>query len=144
MTFTLTKRTALLWICRIFIAAALIVAAELYFFYPSRLCLILIGITALLAFTAAVIILPLYFKSYTVTASTASLTVSKGVIIKNTDIMPFARLVFGASYRTPLARLLGLEGVVLRAARGLIIIPELPRENAEYLLGIIGGGKYEE
>ncbi len=143
MTFTLTKRAIRLWICRIFIAAALLILAEGYFFYSTRLFWYIAAATALLTLTAAVI-LPLYLKSYSVTVNNSSLTVSKGLIIKNTDIMPFARLVFGAGYRTPFARLLGLQAVVLRAARGIIIIPELPHEDAQYLLGKISGGSYEE
>lgn len=142
MTFTLPKKTCVLWIIRIFITAAAIVAVSAYFFHRSRLFLYITGATALLAVLASVSVF-FYLKSFIVRSNGKSLSVSKGIIIKNTDIMPFARLVFGAGYRTPLARLLGLEGLVLRAARGFIIIPELNTADAQYILGIIGGEKYE-
>lgn len=142
MTFTLPFKTRILWIIRILAASSVIIAVSRYFPYTSAwFNYIAVAITALAL--VSVIFVFFYLKSYKITSNGGSLAVAKGIFIKNTDIMPFARLVFGAGFRTPLARLMGLEGLVLRAARGFIIVPELNVADSQYILGIIGGEKDE-
>ena len=78
--------------------------------------------------------LPAYVDSFSVTVDGNSVTVNRGVIIRTSRIMPYKRLVFAGGYSTPLARALGLKGVVLRAARADIRIPEMDSAAADRLI----------
>ncbi len=144
MNLSLTLKTQLLWFVRTLIIGAAFVAAECWLLYPSKICGYAAAATAILTVFVGGVALPLFIRSYKISVKKGCLVVTKGIIIRNTDIMPFPRLVFGAGYRTPLARLLKLEGVVLRAARGLIIIPEMKRNDAQYLLNTLSGEQYEK
>ncbi len=85
--------------------------------------------------------LPKYFKSYRIEVSENAIVVKHGVFIETTQLMPFPRLIYAKSHSTPLADRLGLAGVFLRAARGIIIIPELEKADAVYLIQGISGGE---
>ncbi len=134
MTFLLPKRTMLLWQIRIlFIFILLCVAVALFSGY-SLWFLLPAAIIAAIGLLIAFIYIPFYFKSYKITVDENSISISKGIIIKITNIMPFPRLVFAESFTTPLASFFKLKAIMLKAARGWILIPEIDNENAEFLL----------
>ncbi len=134
MTFSLPRKTRVLWQIRIVIAFALICAAVSIFSQFSLWFLLPAAIIATLGLVAAFIYIPFYFKSYTITVDDVSISISKGVFIKTIQIMPFPRLVFAQSFTTPIASFMKLKCVMLKAARSFILIPEIENENADFLL----------
>ncbi len=138
MSFKAPKRTRLLWQCRAAILFLLLIAAIAGFYPLSRW--VLIGAAAVATVGLVVIFwyLPCFFKSCQVEITDESIVISHGVIIKVTSIMPYPRLVYMKMFTTPLSSLFGLRGVTLKAARGIMIIPEMKRSDAEML---VSGGK---
>lgn len=134
MIFSLPSKTRVLWQIRIVIAFALICATVSIFSRFSLWFLLPAAIIATLGLVATFIYIPFYFKSYTITVDDRSISISKGVFIKTTQIMPFPRLVFAQSFTTPVASLMKLKCVMLKAARSFILIPEIDNKNAEFLL----------
>lgn len=134
MTFTLPVKTRILWQLRIVFVFALLCAAVAFFSRYTLWFLLPAAIIATLGLGFAFVYVPFYFKSCKITVSDNSISITKGVIIKTTQIMPFPRLVFAQSFTTPMASLLKLKCVMLKAARGWMLIPEIENANAEYLL----------
>lgn len=134
MTFALPKKTKILWQTRtavVFIILCLAVSFfskyTFWFFLPA-------ATIATLGLIFAFIYIPAYFNSYKITVDENSISVSKGVIIKTIQIMPFPRLVFAQSFTTPLSAFMKMKCVMLKAARGWLLIPEIENADAEYLL----------
>ncbi len=134
MTFTLSKKTRVLWQLRIVFAFALLCAAVAFFSRFTLWFLLPAAIIATIGLVAAFVYIPFYFKSYSIAVDENSISISKGVVIKTTQIMPFPRLVFAQSFTTPIASAMRLKCVVLKAARGWMLIPEIENINADYLL----------
>ncbi len=134
MTFSLPKKTRFLWQIRILMVFVALCAAVSFFSRYSLWFLLPTAIIATLGLIAAFIYVPFYFKSYKITVDENSISISKGLVIRTTNIMPFPRLVFAQSITTPLASLMKLKCVMLKAARGWILIPEIENENADFLL----------
>lgn len=137
--YTLPRKTLLLWCIRIAILAVVLFA----------LCLFLCRFAELFRFVAiaipfifaAVIIfyLPALFKSCKISFVNDAVIVKRGVFIENCHILPFSRMIYAQTLVTPLARLLGLEAITLKAARSRIFIPELEYTDAKSLLEQLGG-----
>ncbi|MBQ8740936.1 MAG: hypothetical protein IJY79_05260 [Clostridia bacterium] len=134
MTFALPKKTQLLWQMRIVFAFALLCAAVAFFSRYTLWFLLPAAIIATLGLGFAFVYMPFYFKSYKITVDENSISITKGVIIKTIQIMPFPRLVFAQSFTTPLSAVMKMKCVMLKAARGWMLIPEIENVNADYLL----------
>ena len=134
MTFHLPKKTRILWQLRIVLAFACVCAAVSFFSRYTLWFLLPAAIIAAMGLVFAFIYVPFYFNSYKITVDDNSISITKGVIIKTTSIMPYPRLVFAQSFTTPLSVMLKMKCVMLKAARGWILIPEIENVNAEYLL----------
>ena len=134
MTFSLPKKTRFLWQVRVIFAFVILCAAVAFFSQFTLWFLLPAAIIAALGLLAAFVYIPFYFKSYTITVDDNSICISKGVIIKTMQIMPFPRLVFAQSFTTPIASAMRLKCVMLKAARGWMLIPEIENVNAQYLL----------
>ena len=134
MTFSLPKKTRVLWQVRIVFAFAFLCAAFAFFSRFTLWFLLPTAIIAAIGLIFSFIYVPFYFRSYKITVDDDSIVISKGVIFKSTDIMPYPRLVFAQSITTPLASFMKLKLVMLKAARGWILIPEIDDDNADYLL----------
>lgn len=134
MTFTLPKKTRFLWQIRILIVFILLCAVVSIFSRFSLWFLLPVAIIATIGLLVAFIYVPFYFKSYKITVDESSISISKGLIVRTTNIMPFPRLIFAESFATPLASLMKMKCVMLKAARGWILIPEIDNKNADYLL----------
>lgn len=85
--------------------------------------------------------LPIYFKNYKIYYSQDSFEIHRGVFFKATLIMPYPRLIYVSAYSSPISRKMGLSGAVLKAARGLIIIPEIEKKDIDMLMKIAAGEK---
>lgn len=134
MTFALPKKTQILWQMRIVFAFALLCAAVAFFSRYTLWFLLPAAIIATLGLGFAFVYVPFYFKSYKITVDENSISITKGVIIKTIQIMPFPRLVFAQSFTTPLSAVMKMKCVMLKAARGWMLIPEIENVNADYLL----------
>ncbi len=134
MTFSLPKKTRILWQIRIFLVFTLLCVSVAFFSRYTVWFLLPAAIIAMLGLIAAFVYIPFYFKSYLITVDTNSISITKGVFIKTTQIMPFPRLVFAQSFTTPMASAMKLKCVMLKAARGWILIPEIESIDAEFML----------
>lgn len=126
----LPKRTLRVWQTRIFMVAIILSAFLSILFSFYIFSAILLIVCAMVSF----IYFPLLYKSYTITISNTYISVEKGVFIKSEKIMPRALLVYAESMSLPLSNALGLSAVILKAARGFCVIPEIEKQTADELL----------
>lgn len=134
MIFNLPSKTRVLWQIRIVFAFAVLCVAVAFFSRYTLWFLVPAAVIATLGLVFAFVYIPFYFNSYKISVDGNSITITKGVIIKTTNIMPYPRLVFAQSFTTPLSSAMKLKLVLLKAARGWIVIPEIEEVNADYLL----------
>ena len=139
MNYTPERKTVLLWQIRAGVAAFLPAALFLLLFGVNTRYLLPCSLFAAVVCATAFAFIPLYFKKYSVFVGENAIVVEKGVLVRTSRIMPFKRLVFAAGYQTPLARIMGLKGVKLRAARADLFIPELEISAANRLIYGISG-----
>lgn len=126
----LPKRTLRVWQIRIFMVAIILSAFLSILFSLYIFSAILLIVCAMLSF----IYFPLLYKSYTITISNTYISVEKGVFIKSEKIMPRALLVYAESMSLPLSNALGLSAVILKAAKGYCVIPEIEKQTADELI----------
>ena len=89
--------------------------------------------------------LPRFIKSSRITVTKGSVIIKRGVLIENTHILPFSRLIHTLTVQTPLAKLLSLNIVLFKAARFRIFVPELSDHDAQSLVAEINSEVgYEE
>lgn len=134
MTFILPKKTRVLWQIRIVLAFALLCAAVALLSRYTIWFLIPAAIIATIGLIWAFIYVPFYFKSYKINVDENAIIITSGIIFKTTNIMPYPRLVFARSFTTPLSSFMKLKCIMLKAARGWILIPEIENINADYIL----------
>ncbi len=140
MTFTLKKKTLRLWQVRTGAVTLIVAAAILIFFGTARYSVISASAVAVLGVAATLVYLPLYYRGWRLTVGDGAVEVESGVIIRVNHIMPNPRMIYTNCYATPLGRLMGLEGLVLKAARGRLFLPELDREQTKKVLDCIMNG----
>lgn len=126
----LPKRTLRVWQTRIFMVAIILSAFLSILFSFYIFSAILLIVCAMVSF----IYFPLLYKSYTITISNTYISVEKGVFIKSEKIMPRALLVYAESMSLPLSNALGLSAVILKAAKGFCVIPEIEKQKADELI----------
>ena len=78
--------------------------------------------------------IPAFFKSYEIKLIGEAIIINYGVFIKVSHIMPYSRLIYAQSFATPLARLMKVSTLTLKAARGWIIIPEIESSAAKEVI----------
>ena len=133
-TKKLPKRTLLLWQIRALIIGVLTASACLVL---SRIFEILSLIALVLSVLVVAIVLaylPAFFKSYEIQLKEDAIIINYGVFIKISHIMPYSRLIYAQSFATPLARLMKVTTLTLKAARSIIIIPEIEYDNANEVI----------
>ena len=131
MTLTLPAGTLRLWQLRVVMLTALVDALIVGFGGVTKVFLIILAVPTLLGAVAVFWYLPRFHKNWRLSTKDNIIEVENGVIIKTVHILPCPRLIYAGSYATPLGRLLGLEGVTLKAARGRLILPEIYKQDAE-------------
>jgi membrane protein YdbS with pleckstrin-like domain len=137
----LPKRTLLLWQIRLLLVGILLAAA----------CLVLSNIFEILSLVALVLFiiivlivlayLPAFFKGYEIQLKEDAIIINYGVFIKVSHIMPYSRLIYAQSFATPLARIMKVATLTLKAARSIIIIPEIEYENAKAVIASLAKEK---
>lgn len=141
MELRLPKKTLTLWKLRINLAMILLFVIFSYFFhdYSWYLPASLVFICFFEAITFWY--LPCLFKNYLIKYIDGAVVVISGVIVKTTHIMPFSRMIYTESLTSPLAKLLGLRAITLKAARSRILIPELPENEVEKFVSALAEGE---
>lgn len=136
----LPKKTMLLWQIRV-LALNIIIIGLCFYFYASYKVLFIAGavITAVCLF-GIVFYVPLFIRSYRIRCTDGAIIIKCGVIIKTTHIMPYSKLIYSQTFTTPLAKLMGLQAVSLKAARIKVTVPELEFETAQQILETLAEG----
>ena len=139
MEFGLGGKTKTLWQIRAGALFLLLSCVFLFFLRYSLFYLIPLLIFAVVGVLAVFWYLPKFFSKYSIFVGENSVVVAKGVFIEVSHIFPLKRLVFAGGYSTPFSRVFGLKGVVLRAVRVNLIIPEIDEKSADELIfGLCG------
>ncbi len=137
----LPKKTLTLWKLRVTIFTLAFCGAFSYFchgfpwFLPSLIVLICLYEAAVLWY------LPALFKNYAIKYINGAVIIESGVAVKVTHVMPFSKMIYTESITSPLARLMGLKALSLKAARSRIIIPELYESDTEKFVTALAEGE---
>ena len=126
----LSKITLMLWKIRVTVLTLLLLAVLAYFCHGYGWFLIVI--LALVCLYEGVMLwyLPKLFRNY-----------RSGVVIKTTHIMPFSKMIYAETITSPLAKLMGIKALSLKAARSRILIPELPEKEVVKFVTAIAEGE---
>ena len=141
---TLPKKTTWLWILRILLVTFILVALCLYFtslFSFLKIVAIVIGVLGLIT---SFIYLPFFFKTYKIILSNDAVIVKFGIFIKAEHIMPYKRMIYAQSFESPLARVLGVAAVRLKAARSYLLVAEIEKESARAIIDFLAEGELHE
>ena len=128
------EKTLFLWQIRIGVLGAIPTAALLILSSVSLWFLIPAGVLTVFILLFLFWYLPRYFDSYEILFPKGAIIINRGVFIKTSHIMPFSRLVYAQSFSTPLAKVMGLAAVSLKAARSRVIIPEFSLNDVNYFI----------
>lgn len=139
MHFNLGRKTKTLWQIRAGVLFLLLSCAFLFFLRYSPYYFIPLSFFAVIGVLAVFWYLPKFFSKYSIFVGENSVVVTRGVFIETSHIFPLKRLVFAGGYSSPVARMLGLKGITLRAARANVFIPEIDEKYADELIfGVCG------
>lgn len=138
--YTLPQKTLLLWEIRSFFGFSLIFALFLFLCRFTEVFRFgLIAVPLLFVFAAA-FYLPKLFESCKLSITGDAVIIKRGVFIENCHILPFSRMIYCQTVVTPLAHILNLEALTLKAARSRIFIPELGQESVKTILTELSEG----
>lgn len=144
-TYALPRKTLLLWRIRITLALSFILLILYFLPIPRDTTLIIATIFGFIYLAAFVWYLPKFIKSCRITVANDAVIIKRGVIIENTHILPFSRLIHTLTVQTPIAKLFSLNTVLLKAARFRVFVPELSVEDAKSLVAEINSeARYEQ
>ena len=143
--YILPRKTLLLWQIRGFAIGVILfllscVIKDIVFLPIFVLKIIGIADIVFTLFTTT-IYMPLLFKTCKVMIINKGVVVERGIIFKNTHILPFSKLIYAQTYRTPIALWFNLTAVTLKAARSRVFIPELEDYDARDLIHSISEEK---
>ncbi len=134
MIFTLPQKTKTIWQIRVVFAISFLCFLIVLFGHNYNWIIFLLIPIIIIGLFITFVYMPLYFKSYKINIQEDFIGVSKGVIFKAINIMPYPRLIFVQSIATPLSSLFKMKIILLKAARGWLFIPEIENISAEFLL----------
>ncbi len=139
--YKLPKKTLYLWKVRLALVFAVILGVFSYFCHNYQWYLVatlsIICIFQLLFFWY----IPTLFKKYSIKYMNGAIVIETGVIIKTTHIMPFSKMIYTQSITSPLAKMMGLKAITLKAARSRLLIPELNAGEAELFANALAEGE---
>ena len=140
--YTIPKKSLTLWRIRVI----MLTLALLCLFYvlplPKTVFIIASSVILFLSLLAIFWYLPQFIKSCRISVFDGKVIITRGVIIENTHIMPFSRLIHSQTVQTPLAKLFGLSMLFLKAARFRLFIVDMLDSDIESLINELGvGGK---
>lgn len=137
----LSKITLMLWKIRVTVLTLLLLAVLAYFCHGYGWFLIVI--LALVCLYEGVMLwyLPKLFRNYRIKYINGAVVIESGVVIKTTHIMPFSKMIYAETITSPLAKLMGIKALSLKAARSRILIPELPENEVVKFVTAIAEGE---
>lgn len=137
----LSKKTLMLWKIRVTVLALLLLGVLAYFCHGYGWFLIVI--LALVCLYEGVMLwyLPKLFRNYRIKYINGAVVIESGVVIKTTHIMPFSKMIYTETITSPLAKLMGIKALSLKAARSRILIPELPEKEVVKFVTAIAEGE---
>ncbi len=138
--YKLPKRTLLLWQIRAALCWLLLSAVFAYYCCALKIFLGLFITLTVVFLVAEFWYLPKFISGCKIKCFGESVVIEKGVIIKNTHILPFSRLIYTQTLTTPLAKAFGLTALTLKAARSRIFVPELSLEEAKHIISMQSRG----
>lgn len=138
--YKLPRKTLILWQCRSLAIGLLLTLLCYYFYFKLKPFLIALLIIAILFVLFTFLYLPFYFKSCKIRRTNDAVIVRQGVFFKNTHILPFSRLIYAQTVTSPVARMMGLKAITLKAARNSLLVPELSCEDADMLIRELENG----
>ena len=141
---TLPKRTTWLWFVRVIFITFIVSVLCLYFAPLFSLLKIAAIVIAVLGVILAFVYLPFFFKTYKIILSNDAVIVKYGILIKVEHIMPYKRMIYAQSFETPLARILGVTAVRLKAARSYLFVAEIEKESAQAIIDFLAEGESHE
>lgn len=137
----LSKKTLMLWKIRVTVFTLLILSVLAYFCYGYGWFLIVILV--LVCFYEGIMLwyLPKLFRNYRIKYINGAVVIESGVVIKTTHIMPFSKMIYAETLTSPLAKLMGIKALSLKAARSRILIPELPENEVVKFVTALAEGE---
>ncbi len=135
--YTLPTATLFLWRVRLFVPVGALTLAACWLWvrlpvgWPIALFLALLWAAALFL---ALWYLPRRRRNYKITLSEHALLLQQGVFLHTQYLLPAPRMIYAELHSTPLTRAMGLCGLSLRAARGVLHLSPLARAQATELL----------
>lgn len=143
--YVLPRKTLFLWQIRAIafgiLLCIIMLIAKTFIFLPMQIILIASGIIISLSILIAAFYMPFLFKTCKVVLLKTGVVVERGVFFKNTHILPFSKLIYTQTYKSPVARMLGLTAVSLKAARSRVFIPEMSEDDAANLIAALSEEK---
>ncbi len=139
--YKLPKKTLYLWKIRIAVIFALILCVFSYFCHEYKWYLIVTLIIICLFEALFFWYVPTLFKRYSIKYLNGAVVIEKGVVIKTTHIMPFSKMIYTQSITSPLAKLMGLKAITLKAARSRLLIPEMEAHEVERFANSLAEGE---
>ena len=140
----LPKKTLWLWQLRCIGFYFILIALCAYFYASYKFLLTASAIVTAICLVTVFWYLPYFIGSYRIICSGEGVVIKRGVIIKTTHIMPYSKLIYTQTYTTPVAKLLGLTAISLKAARTIIFIPEMRLNDAKRFLAFLSEGDMDE
>ena len=140
----LPKKTTLLWQIRIILITAVLSALCYYFSYLFSFLQSAAIVIAVLGVLIAFLYLPFFFKSYKIILSNDAVIVKFGIIVKTDYIMPYKRMIYAQSFQTPLARIMGIAAIRLKAARSYLLVAEIDQKSVKGIMDFLAEGESRE
>ncbi len=143
--YILPKKTLLLWQIRMVFFGIILFLLALFLksliFYPILILKIFTIADIVFTLLVTTIYIPFLFKTCKVMVINKGVVVERGIVFKNTHILPFSKLIYAQTYRSPIALKFGLTAVTLKAARSRVFIPELLDGDARDFVHLISEEK---
>lgn len=141
---TLPKKTTILWQIRVIVVTFILASLCLYFVPFFSFLKVAAIVIAVLGVLIAFLYLPFFFKTYKIILSNDAVIVKFGIIIKLEHIMPYKRMIYAQSFETPMARIMGVTAVRLKAARSYLLVAEIEKESAQSIIDFLAEGESRE
>ena len=137
-TYTPPKNSVLLWQIRI---SVMLTSTAFVLFYATRvfslgfqMLLLIEGVLCLVGIVLVFAYIPTYFKRYAISICDNAFIIKSGVFLTHERIMPEPRMIYAERYYTPLSKVLGLSGIILRASRAATFCAELSDKDINEIL----------
>lgn len=139
-TYVIPRKSLTLWRIRVVMLTIALLCLFFFLPIPRTIFIIIASVIMFLSLLANFWYLPKFIKSCRITVFDNKIIITRGVLIENTHIMPFSRLIHSQTVQTPLAKLFGLSMLFLKAARFKLFIIDMSDSDIENLISELGVG----